>query len=129
MYRPDLARRIEDLYAGLKPAAGTQAGPWMTGQLTKGLPARRAEADRADATLALLRDHGRPRMANRDTEWALLGPAERRRHYSELHLDFQLTDEQMARTATLDTGSCPPWSGHSTTAPCRAGAPFCAARR
>lgn len=105
VYRPDLARRIEDLYAGLKPAAGTQAGPWVTGQLTKGLPARRAEADRADATIALLRDHGRPRMANRDTEWALLGPAERRRHHSELHFDFQLTDEQMARIATLDTGS------------------------
>ncbi|MFF5619822.1 erythromycin esterase family protein [[Kitasatospora] papulosa] len=75
VYRPDLARRTEDLYTGLKPAAGTQAGPWMAGQLTKELPARRAEADRADAALALLRDHGRPRTANRDTErahaWAL----------------------------------------------------------
>ncbi|GAA1543708.1 hypothetical protein GCM10009730_60880 [Streptomyces albidochromogenes] len=29
-HRPDLAKRIGDLYAGLKPAAGTQAGPWRS---------------------------------------------------------------------------------------------------
>ncbi|GGV70650.1 hypothetical protein GCM10010277_81850 [Streptomyces longisporoflavus] len=69
-HRPDLAGRIKDLYAGLKPAAGTQAGAWMVGQLTKGAPARRAEADRADAALALLREHGRPRAADRDTRRA-----------------------------------------------------------
>ncbi|MFF8881336.1 erythromycin esterase family protein [Streptomyces flaveolus] len=75
VHRPALARRIAGLYAELKPAAGTQAGWWMVGQLTKELPARRAEADRADAALALLRDHGRPGTADRDTErahaWAL----------------------------------------------------------
>lgn len=74
-HRPDLAERIGDLYAELKPAAGTQAGPWMVGQLTKDLPTRRAEADRADAAVALLRDHGRPRATGRDTDrayaWAL----------------------------------------------------------
>ncbi|MEU6768244.1 erythromycin esterase family protein [Streptomyces sp. NPDC046853] len=66
VHRPELAGRIKDLYAGLRPAAGTQAGAWMIGQLTKDLPARRAEADRADAALALLRDHGRPHAAGRD---------------------------------------------------------------
>ncbi len=79
VHRPDLAGPIADLYAGLKPAAGTQAGPWMLGQLTKELPARRTEADRADAALALLRDHGHPRTAGRDTErahaWALQNAA------------------------------------------------------
>ncbi|MFD3728900.1 erythromycin esterase family protein [Streptomyces sp. NPDC058671] len=74
-HRPDLAERISDLYAGLKPATGTQAGPWMLAQLTKELPARRAEADRADAALALLRNHGRPHTIDRDTDrahaWAL----------------------------------------------------------
>ncbi|MEV6885979.1 erythromycin esterase family protein [Streptomyces sp. NPDC051135] len=70
VHRPDLAGRVSDLYAGLKPTAGTQAGAWMAGQLGKDPSARRAEADRADAALALLRDHGRPRTAGRDAERA-----------------------------------------------------------
>ncbi|MEV8320995.1 erythromycin esterase family protein [Streptomyces sp. NPDC059900] len=69
-HRPDLAGRMKDLYAELKPAAGTQSGPWMFTQLTKELSARQAEADRAVAALALLRDHGRPHVAGRDTQRA-----------------------------------------------------------
>ncbi|MFD5296008.1 erythromycin esterase family protein [Streptomyces mutabilis] len=67
-YRPDLAERVGGRYAGLRPAAGTQAGPWMAGQLAKDLATRRTETHRADAALALLRDHGSPGAADRDAE-------------------------------------------------------------
>jgi erythromycin esterase len=73
-YRPGLVDRIDGLYAGLKPAAGTPAGPWMAGQLAKELSSRRTEADQADAALVLLRDHCRPgaaRDAKRAHAWAV----------------------------------------------------------
>ncbi|MFC9245124.1 erythromycin esterase family protein [Streptomyces sp. NPDC057136] len=74
-HRPDLAGRVDELYAPLKPAAGTQAGPWMFQQLTKDASLREADADRADAALALLRSHGGPnvsdRRAERDHAWAV----------------------------------------------------------
>ncbi|MEU6106316.1 erythromycin esterase family protein [Streptomyces flaveolus] len=94
VHRPDLAGRIADLYAGLKPAAGTQAGPWMVGQLTKELPARRAEADRADAALALLRDHGRPRTAGRDTERAHARALQNAAAITQSFTGYAFPDEQ-----------------------------------
>ncbi|MEW2393369.1 erythromycin esterase family protein [Streptomyces venezuelae] len=78
-YRPDLARRVEALYEGLRPAAGTQAGAWMGRQLGKDVASREAERDRAARVLTLLRDAGRPEgaaggrasRATRAYEWAV----------------------------------------------------------
>ncbi|MGW4023545.1 erythromycin esterase family protein [Streptomyces sp. NPDC005009] len=93
-HRPDLAGRIGDLYAGLRPVAGTQAGPWMVGQLTKELPARRAEADRAGAALALLRDHGRPRTTGRDSERAHARALQNATAITQSHTAYAFPDEQ-----------------------------------
>ncbi|MFJ8545819.1 erythromycin esterase family protein [Streptomyces sp. NPDC093586] len=93
-HRPDLAERVGGLYAGLKPAAGTQAGPWMAGQLTKELPARRAEADRAEAALALLRDHGRPGAAGRDAERAHTWAVQNATAIAQSFTAYAFPDEQ-----------------------------------
>lgn len=72
---PGLAARVDELYAPLKPAAGTQAGPWMLQQLTKDPALRQTDAERADAVLTLLIGRGRPtgsgHRAERDHAWAV----------------------------------------------------------
>ncbi|WP_129840952.1 erythromycin esterase family protein [Streptomyces sp. RFCAC02] len=59
-HRPALADRVAALYEGLRPADGTQAGAWMAAQRAGDIDARRAQAERADAALALLRDEAAP---------------------------------------------------------------------
>ncbi|MCX4667360.1 erythromycin esterase family protein [Streptomyces sp. NBC_01381] len=71
-HRPELAGRIDALYAGLRPPRGTQAGDWMGQQLGKDLASRRAEADRAEQALDLLRGAGRPKGSRgRSYDWAV----------------------------------------------------------
>ncbi|WP_051407542.1 erythromycin esterase family protein [Nocardia sp. CNY236] len=74
-HRPDLADRMSALYAGIRPTAGTSAGTWMNQQLAKDLALRKADMQRADEALAILRDEGQPHDAShRSTEayaWAL----------------------------------------------------------
>ncbi|MDT0615940.1 erythromycin esterase family protein [Streptomyces lancefieldiae] len=93
-HRPELAERIGNLYAGLEPAAGAQAGPWMTGQLAKELPARRSEADRAAAALALLRDHGLPGTAARGVERAHAWAVQNATAIAQSFTAYALPDEQ-----------------------------------
>ncbi|WP_367125410.1 erythromycin esterase family protein [Streptomyces phytohabitans] len=71
-HRPELAERVDGLYAGLRPDAGTEAGGWMAGQLAKDLAVRRAEARRATRALDLLRAADRPEGAEgRSYDWAV----------------------------------------------------------
>ncbi|MFE7216414.1 erythromycin esterase family protein [Streptomyces sp. NPDC001698] len=71
-HRPDLAKRLDSLYTGLKPARGTQAGTWMNDQLGKDLSLRRAEADRATQALTLLRAAGQPKGSTGGAyDWAV----------------------------------------------------------
>jgi erythromycin esterase len=71
-HRPDLVGQFAGLYEGLRPAPGTQAGAWMGAQLGKDIAVRRAEADRADRALAVLRSSGRPPgAAGRAHDWAV----------------------------------------------------------
>ncbi|MEU5959384.1 erythromycin esterase family protein [Streptomyces sp. NPDC047525] len=71
-HRPGLAQQIDTLYAGLRPARGTQAGAWMAQQLGKDTASRRAEADRAEHALTVLRASGRPRGSrDRAYDWAV----------------------------------------------------------
>ncbi|MFB4283225.1 erythromycin esterase family protein [Nonomuraea sp. MTCD27] len=55
---PELAERLTELYAPLRPGTTEEAGRWMFGQLTKEQPLRQADADRARAALDLVREHG-----------------------------------------------------------------------
>ncbi|MFD6618764.1 erythromycin esterase family protein [Streptomyces albidoflavus] len=59
-HHPALTARLDALYAPLRPAPGTGAGAWMARQLAKDPATRRAEADRADRALALIRSCRRP---------------------------------------------------------------------
>ncbi|WP_328561784.1 erythromycin esterase family protein [Streptomyces coelicoflavus] len=71
-HRSGLARRIDALYAGLRPGRNTQAGAWMGRQLGKDAASRRTEADRAERALTVLRASGRPRgSAGRAYDWAV----------------------------------------------------------
>jgi erythromycin esterase len=74
-HRPELSDQVGALHAQLKPAAGTQAGPWMFEQLTKAQSLRQVDADRAHAALALLRDQVRPNGSDRHRtqayDWAV----------------------------------------------------------
>ncbi|MFH8445323.1 erythromycin esterase family protein [Streptomyces sp. NPDC018026] len=71
-HRPGVAGRIAALYAGLRPARNASAGAWMGQQLGKDPASRRAEADRAERALTVLRASGRPRgSAGRAYDWAV----------------------------------------------------------
>lgn len=74
-HRPDLLQRFDELYTGLEPAEGTQAGPWMRQQLTKDPAERHTQAEHARKALALLRDESRPAApapgSDRAFDWAV----------------------------------------------------------
>ncbi|NEC32500.1 erythromycin esterase family protein [Streptomyces rubrogriseus] len=71
-HRPGVAGRIAALYGGLRPARNASAGTWMGQQLGKDPASRRAEADRAERALTVLRASGRPRgSAGRAYDWAV----------------------------------------------------------
>ncbi|OZM71351.1 erythromycin esterase [Amycolatopsis antarctica] len=90
-HQPELADRIGELYADLRPAPGTQAGAWMVAQLGKEQPRREAEAERARAATALIREHGTTNPAP-GHEWALRNATAIEQSFT----GYAFSDEQFA---------------------------------